>query len=104
MDDGGAVEHLIVHGDRQPDDGEAAEARRRVVDETVPGPRRRAAQERRLVEQVVAGVAGQRQLGEDDDRDALGLSAVEQLKVAVALARGSANVSAGTAAATRTNP
>ena len=74
VEHGGAVEQLVVHGERQADDGEAGEgagARRDDVGQRVEG----AVLQGGLVEQVGAGVAGERQFGEDEDGDALGLGA-----------------------------
>ena len=77
VQDGGAVKHLIVHGQRQADQGDAAErigAGSEQVFEGVQG----AALQDGLLEQVGAGVAGQRQLREDQDGDALRLGPLHE--------------------------
>ena len=77
MQHGGAVEELIVDGQRQADDGEAGEDAAlpwRDASSASTAPRCK----RGLVEQIGAGVAGERQLGEDEDGDLLALGPAHQ--------------------------
>ena len=98
----GAVEQAVADRHRQADDDELRPAPR--------SPRRSAAaaaiaglEQGRLAEQVGAGVAGEAQLGEDDDV-AVGHLAQDPDDLASALASGSATTVLGDAQVTRTNP
>ena len=102
VEDGGAVEELVVHDQRQADDRDAAKAGR-CVGHAVPA-RSTAASWSGVVEQVGAGVAGQAQLGEDDDVDALSSAWCQQTEGAVGVEAESATRRCGMAAATRRKP
>ena len=81
MQHGGAVEELIVHRQRQADDGDAGK-------DLAAGPAHLlqgiegGLLKQTLVEQVGAGVAGQRQFGKDDDGHGLGLACVSRARSA----------------------
>ena len=101
-DDDGAVEEPVVDPQRQADDGDDAVLPGRLGD----GRERRlaAVEQGALVEQVVAGVGRQAQLGKGDDDGALPGRLLEHGDRLGGVERGSATRTRGTATATRTKP
>ncbi len=77
MQHGGAVEDPIVHHERQTHDGQTRKLGGTLGNKLLQR-RDRAALQDRLMKQVGAGVAGQGQLGEDEDVDALALGLPHQ--------------------------
>src|SRR5262249_16849392 len=77
VENGGAVGELIVHRQRQGHDPQAGKDRCTGAGEVVEGGNGTAL-EGELLEKIGTGVAGQRQLGEDEEGNALFLSAPHQ--------------------------
>ncbi len=77
MQHGGTIEEQIVHGERYTDDSQAGEDACAFLGELYQSIDSAALQDR-LMEQIGAGVAADRQFGENEDVDALALGSPHQ--------------------------
>ena len=83
LEDGGDIEELIVDQPGQADDGQAGDSSPSLFGEQAVQRVAGRVVQRRLMEQVAAGVAGEGQFGEDEDVNLLLLGAVEQVEDAL---------------------